>query len=82
VYYSAQIFLLGAEFTRAYAFSHGSRAQFEPAPVATGPRLPRVPVARAANDPQPLATRSAMKLGAALALGIAAAASLRFLRKR
>jgi membrane protein len=83
VYYSAQIFLLGAEFTRAYAFSHGSRAEFEPTPpVATGPRLPRVPVARAANDPQPLATRSAMKLGAALALGVAAAASLRFLRKR
>jgi membrane protein len=25
VYYSAQIFLLGAEFTRAYAESHGSR---------------------------------------------------------
>ena len=28
VYYSAQIFLLGAEFTRAYAHAHGSR-QFE-----------------------------------------------------
>jgi membrane protein len=28
VYYSAQIFLLGAEFTRAYAHTHGSR-QFE-----------------------------------------------------
>jgi membrane protein len=25
VYYSAQIFLLGAEFTRAYAYAHGSR---------------------------------------------------------
>jgi membrane protein len=25
VYYSAQIFLLGAEFTRAYAYRHGSR---------------------------------------------------------
>jgi membrane protein len=26
IYYSAQIFLLGAEFTRAYAENHGSRA--------------------------------------------------------
>ena len=26
VYYSAQIFLLGAEFTRVYAHNHGSRA--------------------------------------------------------
>jgi hypothetical protein len=26
VYYSAQIFLLGAEYTRAYAEAHGSRA--------------------------------------------------------
>jgi membrane protein len=25
IYYSAQIFLLGAEFTRAYAYEHGSR---------------------------------------------------------
>ena len=26
IYYSAQIFLLGAEFTRAFAYAHGSRA--------------------------------------------------------
>ncbi|MGQ0651062.1 MAG: YihY/virulence factor BrkB family protein [Betaproteobacteria bacterium] len=82
VYYSAQIFLLGAEFTRAYAHAHGTRALSPPAPTASGPRLPRVPVSRAANDPQPLAAKSAMKLGAALALGVAAAASLRFLRRR
>ena len=25
IYYSAQIFLLGAEFTRAFAYAHGSR---------------------------------------------------------
>jgi membrane protein len=25
VYYSAQIFLLGAEFTRNFAYAHGSR---------------------------------------------------------
>jgi len=29
VYYSAQIFLLGAEFTKAYAFAHGSRKHDE-----------------------------------------------------
>ena len=33
VYYAAQIFLLGAEFTHVYATSHGSLAA--PAPVAT-----------------------------------------------
>ena len=27
VYYSAQVFLLGAEFTRAYAMRHGSRQE-------------------------------------------------------
>ncbi len=38
VYYSAQIFLLGAEFTWVYAHDHGSRAS-EPAPA----RAPAVP---------------------------------------
>ena len=82
VYYSAQIFLLGAEFTRAYAFAHGTLAVADVTAPASGPRLPRVPVTRAANDPQPMAAKSALKLGAALALGMAAAASLRLLRKR
>ncbi len=39
VYYSAQIFLLGAEYTWAYAQQHGSRAQ-KPAP-ADAPAVPR-----------------------------------------
>ena len=30
VYYSAQIFLLGAEFTKVYAESHGSRKNLKP----------------------------------------------------
>jgi membrane protein len=30
VYYSAQIFLLGAEFTRVYAYAHGSRSSQAP----------------------------------------------------
>ena len=34
VYYSAQIFLMGAEFTWAYALTFGSRKE-EPAPLAT-----------------------------------------------
>src|SRR5256885_2914951 len=33
VYYSSQIFLLGAEFTWVYAHSHGSKAGQEPAPA-------------------------------------------------
>lgn len=32
VYYAAQVFLLGAEFTWAYANAHGSRKRIEPAP--------------------------------------------------
>jgi membrane protein len=34
VFYSAQIFLLGAEFTWIYAHSHGSRADSAPASAA------------------------------------------------
>jgi membrane protein len=37
VYYSAQIFLLGAEFTWVYAHSHGSRSS---EPDATAPVIP------------------------------------------
>lgn len=36
VYYSAQIFLLGAEFTWAYAHGHGSRKGQEPQPRQAG----------------------------------------------
>ncbi|HUK33210.1 MAG TPA: YihY/virulence factor BrkB family protein [Vicinamibacterales bacterium] len=42
VYYSAQIFLLGAEFTWVYAHSHGSRAGQKPAPA------PPIPISPAA----------------------------------
>ncbi|HKQ26254.1 MAG TPA: YihY/virulence factor BrkB family protein [Burkholderiales bacterium] len=35
VYYSAQIFLLGAEFTKVYAESHGSRKNEKPRTVAS-----------------------------------------------
>jgi len=43
VYYSAQIFLLGAEFTWVYAHSHGSRAGEEPAPAPPIPISPARP---------------------------------------
>jgi membrane protein len=43
VYYSAQIFLLGAEFTWVYAHSHGSRAGQEPTPAPPIPISPAAP---------------------------------------
>ncbi|HEX6137415.1 MAG TPA: YihY/virulence factor BrkB family protein [Casimicrobiaceae bacterium] len=36
VYYSAQIFLLGAEFTKTYAYRHGTRRPREPWPGSRG----------------------------------------------
>ncbi|MEO8628752.1 MAG: YihY/virulence factor BrkB family protein, partial [Betaproteobacteria bacterium] len=42
VYYSSQIFLLGAEFTKTYANSHGSLKNAAPAPkLAHGAALIR-----------------------------------------
>ncbi len=82
VYYSAQIFLLGAEFTRLYAGQHGSRAA--EAPRVTTHLPAHVPVQPAANSPiapeSPVAVIS--KLGAALALGVGASLGLTFLRRR
>ena len=40
VYYSAQIFLIGAEFTRVYANSHGSLRNRAPVTKQTGDRPP------------------------------------------
>jgi membrane protein len=77
VYYSAQIFLLGAEFTRLYAEEHGSRS--------LAPARPEIRVRPAANAPV-MHTRSpagtVAKLGAALALGIGASIGFNFWRKR
>jgi membrane protein len=45
VYYSAQIFLLGAEFTWVYAHSYGSRrGERRPRPEDFAPVEPRSPV--------------------------------------
>jgi len=79
VYYSAQIFLLGAEFTRMYAEEHGSRS------TAAARVTPHIHVQAAANSPvaHPVSPVGAIaKLGAALALGIGAGIGLGFLRRR
>jgi membrane protein len=68
VYYSAQIFLLGAEFTRAYAHMHGSR-QFEA--QDTPPLLHRPERA-----PEPRRKRRLAKLGEKPLLSLSAAAAL------
>jgi len=81
VYYSSQIFLLGAEFTRVHAEAHGARATAPPAPAA--PDAIRVQTAANApliNPARP--GRTLARLGAALALGIGASLGVNFLRRR
>jgi membrane protein len=74
VYYSAQIFLLGAEFTRIYAYQRGSR----------------VGMTESANDDfvkpalrqvAPVRGHPFVKLGTALALGLAAGIGLKRWRR-
>jgi membrane protein len=80
VYYSAQIFLLGAEFTRLYAEEHGSRAA---APALAAPSAIRVQSAANAPVIDPARPgRTMAKLGAALALGIGASIGVNFWRRR
>lgn len=75
VYYSAQVFLLGAEFARLYARERGSRVALrEPANDELGGPVPPAP--RAAPAGWPIA-----KIGTALALGMAASIGLRLWRK-
>ena len=71
VYYSAQVFLLGAEFTRVYAQEHGSRIGVqEPANDEQGAFASPAPVAAVQRH-------SVVRLGTALALGIAASIGLK-----
>ena len=52
VYYSAQVFLLGAEFTRVYAYRRGSRAEEEPPeppPQRQGRPLKPAPATKASS---------------------------------
>jgi len=48
VYYSAQVFLMGAEFTWAYSLTFGSRKE-QPVPVAA----PAVPSQATKGQPEP-----------------------------
>jgi len=59
VYYSAQIFLLGAEFTWAYAHSRGSRSTRagQAAPGSTPGRAEAPPISRPASYPSGAASR-------------------------
>src|SRR3954447_25543196 len=77
VYYSSQVFLLGAEFTRLHAEERGSRE-----PVALRPAIRVQP---AANSPIGRPSRAPgflVKLGAALALGISASVGLNIWKRR
>jgi membrane protein len=78
VYYSAQIFLLGAEFTRLYAGERGSRAAPAVEPAILVQPAANTPIASAARPP----AAALVKLGAALALGAGASLGLNFLRRR
>jgi membrane protein len=90
VYYSAQIFLLGAEFTWVYAHSHGSRRGAErPGMEAKNKQLPVpvspvVQVAPARDVPVAVAPVPVLRkkplvaFGAAAALGALAGLALRF----
>ena len=72
VYYSAQIFLLGAEFTWVYAHHSGSRQEASRSPAVTQP--PPVPAAPAASSERRRVPAAAVALaflgGAALRLVI------------
>jgi membrane protein len=75
VYYSAQIFLLGAEFTRLYAHEQGSRTKIRE------PANDDVAFASPAKRTEPERGSAVAKIGTALALGIAASIGLRIWRK-
>jgi membrane protein len=87
VYYSAQIFLLGAEFTWVYAHSHGSRrgtarpgVVAEQAEEKPQERLLPVPVSAVRRVPAPaLDKKPLVAFGAAAALGAFAGIALRLL---
>jgi membrane protein len=78
VYYSAQIFLLGAEFTWVYAHAYGSRrGEPQPAPV-----LRRSAAAPAApGTMEKLKSRPVLAFGVAAALGVAAGMAKNLLRR-
>ena len=76
VYYSAQIFLLGAEFTRIYAHERGSR-QAAPDPLLEKPMLYR-------EEPMPTlrVKKPLLSLGAAAGAGLLGGVLVQLLRRR
>ncbi|TAK86169.1 MAG: YihY/virulence factor BrkB family protein [Betaproteobacteria bacterium] len=78
VYYSAQIFLLGAEFTWVYAHTYGSRrGKPQPAPVIR--RSEAAPAA--AGTIEKLKRRPVLAFGVAAALGVAAGLAKNLLKR-
>jgi membrane protein len=75
VYYSAQIFLLGAEFTRLYAHEHGSRTTIRE------PANDDIAFAKPLAREEPAGGNPLAKIGTALALGVAASIGLRLWRR-
>jgi membrane protein len=84
VYYSAQIFLLGAEFTRLHAHAHGSRQGHEQAaaPISRAPLRPARPVPVFSVKQSRLRARPLLALGGAAAVGIAAGVLALFVKRR
>ncbi len=78
VYYSAQIFLLGAEFTWVYAHSYGSRrGEPQPAPVIRRSEAAPAP----AGAIEKLKRRPVLAFGVATALGVAAGLARNLLKR-
>jgi len=80
VYYSAQIFLLGAEFTREYATLRAAARLARPPAVTTTVRVR--PAANVAPGDAGRPGTALVRLGAALALGVGAGLGLNWWRRR
>jgi membrane protein len=83
VYYAAQIFLLGAEFTKVYADEHGSlstaKAVTGTASTAAGGMAPEVPAARPAGAAPAMRPAVAMKSTSTVVTGRLQAAKARLI---
>jgi membrane protein len=82
VYYSAQIFLLGAEFTRAYAHAHGSRRYSVPVQPLHRPALEPHRHARVSPHRNGMRARPFVALGTATCVGLAAGVLADVVRRR
>ena len=83
VYYSAQIFLLGAEFTRVYAHTHGSHRGEAPreAKIHREPAMPPA-LPPAGRTTLALSARPLLAFAAAAAIGAAAGVLARYAKRR